>query len=409
MARILENYSLNLLEKSGLEVVNFKVAKTPEEVADYVLEIKKEVVIKALVPVGKRGKAGAVKFASNPTEAKEAASSILGTSVGNYPVEEVIVAEKIKDAKELYVSISIDKKTACPVIVFSINGGIDIEEIAEKFPEKVVMQHINPLRGLLLHQSIELLENAGLKGIEIRKVANALQTIYKVFVSYDCTLLEINPIFLTNQGEVIVPACVLKIDDSAMFRQKDLVEIAQKGSERAWRPLTEIEKKVKLIQDAEPYRGTARYTEMDGGNIGFMCGGGGGSLVLYDELIALGGEPANYTEFGGNPTEEKVYNLALNILSKPGVRGLFVSHNITNNTQVDVEARGIVRAIKEKGLDPKKFPIVVRAPGVNETEGFKIFEDADIEYYGDDITMTDSARKMVEKMKKYFNEVHKAI
>ncbi|WP_406678380.1 ATP-grasp domain-containing protein [Neomoorella carbonis] len=402
MARILENYSLNLLQDAGIPVVKFGVASTPDEAAACAASLSGEVVVKALVPAGKRGKAGAVKFASQPEEVKQAAAALLGMLVRGYPVRKVLVAERIHAATEMYVSISIDQKTACPVVVFSLSGGVDIEEVAARTPEKIVTRFLNPLEGLTAHQSIEVLEEGGLDDTYLRKVAEVLRKLYSVFVSLDATLVEINPLFLTPRGEIVVPACVMKVDDSALFRHQELVPIAQEGSERAWRPLTEIERKVQMVHDADPYRGTARYTELEGGDIGFMCGGGGGSLVLFDELLSLGGKPANYAEFGGNPTEEKVYGLAVNILSKPGVRGLFVSHNITNNTQVDVEARGITRAIKDLGLDPGKFPVVVRAPGVNEAEGHRIFREAGIECYGDDITMTGSAKRMIEKMRQRY-------
>jgi len=133
-----------------------------------------------------------------------------------------------------------------------------------------------------------------------------------------------------------------------------------------------------------------------------MCGGGGASLVLFDELIAAKGKPTNYTEFGGNPPEDKVYGLAAAILSKPGVKGLFVAHNITNNTQVDVEARGIVRAITEAGVDPRTFPIVTRMPGVNEGEGFRILRAAGVECYGEELTLAGSAQRMAAKMEEIY-------
>lgn len=404
MARILENYSLNLMKEEGIPVVKFGVAKTPEEAAALQNSLGGEVVVKALVPVGKRGKAGAVKFAASQEEAKEKAAELLSMTLGNYPVNKLLVAEKVKSAMEMYVSITIDHNTCCPVLVFSLSGGIDIEEVAAKDPDKIVTLRINPLKGISSHDVIGLLEDAGMTGTSIRKVSEALIKIYSVFIKTDATLVEINPLFLTNDGNVIVPACVLRVDDAALFRQKELSLIANEGSERAWRPLTEREQRVQAIQDADPYRGTARYTEMENGDIGFMCGGGGGSLVLFDDLLAAGGKPTNYTEFGGNPPEDKVYGLALNILSKPGTRGLFVAHNITNNTQVDVEARGIVRAIKELAIDPAKFPIVVRMPGVNEAEGQKVLEEAGIKFYGDEITMTGAAKKMVEKLNEMYGK-----
>lgn len=398
MARILEDYSLSLLQNAGLPVVDFQIAKNSEEAVAFAATLGGKVVIKALVPVGKRGKAGAVKFASGIEEVKQATTSLIGSEVRGYPVNKVLIAEKVEGAAELYLSISIDHNTATSAVVVSRSGGVDIEEVAEKNPEQIVTFFINPLRGLTSYEAIDILTEAGLSGVELRKVAEVLRKLYKLFVSLDATLLEINPLFVTEGGGVVIPACVLKVDDGALFRHPELLVVANEGSERAWRPLTDIERQVQAVQDADPYRGTARYTEFDDGNIGFMCGGGGGSLVLFDDLLASGGKPTNYTEFGGNPPEEKVYGLAKSILSKPGIQGLFVAHNITNNTQVDVEARGITRAIRDMGIDPRSFPIVVRAPGVNETEGQKIFKEMGIEFYGDDLTMTGSAKRMVEKL-----------
>lgn len=154
------------------------------------------------------------------------------------------------------------------------------------------------------------------------------------------------------------------------------------------------------VDAAEAYRGTARYTEMEGGEIGFLCGGGGGSLLVYDTLLRFGGRPANYTEFGGNPTETKVSGLVKGVLSKPGVRSFFMNVNITNNTQTDVVAKGIVKAFREIHLDPKVFPTVVRLAGVNDKRAKEICVEAGIDYYGDDITMEYAARLVVDKMKK---------
>ena len=142
---------------------------------------------------------------------------------------------------------------------------------------------------------------------------------------------------------------------------------------------------------------------MEGGNIGFLCGGGGGSLLAYDALLRFGGQPANYTEFGGNPTETKVTGLVKGVLSKPGVKSFFMDANITNNTQTDVVARGIISAFQEKGIDPEKFPTLIRLAGVNDSEAKKILQDAGIAYYGDDITMEDAARMIVKRMKETYS------
>ncbi|WP_028307790.1 ATP-grasp domain-containing protein [Desulfitibacter alkalitolerans] len=399
MARILEHYALNILKENGLPVVDFSVASSGEDAEKITEEMQKPVVVKALIPIGKRGKAGAVKSASGAKEAFDVADEIIGKSVRGYPVHKVIVAEEIKHTAQIYVSISIHPGNAQPVIVFSLSGGVDIEDVAENSPESIITYYVNPLDSLALYHCIDIIAKAGLIGEKLVKAANLLRKIYEVFVKYDATLIEINPLFLTPEDEFVIPTCMFSIDDAAMFRHLDLKEIALEGSERTWKPLTEIERKVQEFQDKDPYRGTARYTELEDGDIGFMCGGGGGSLVLFDELLAAGGKSANYTEFGGNPPEDKVYGLAKCILSKPGVRGLFVAHNITNNTQVDVEARGIVRAIKEMGIDSRVFPIVTRMPGINEEEGFRILREAGIESYGEELTMAGSAKRMVEKMK----------
>jgi succinyl-CoA synthetase beta subunit len=219
-----------------------------------------------------------------------------------------------------------------------------------------------------------------------------------VFIKSDCYILEINPLVLTKNEEVMAAASVMGIDDSSLYRHPELEGKVESGSERSWRPLTQLEKEMVKVNDAD-YRGTARYTEMEGGDIGFMCGGGGGSLLAFDALKFLGATPANYTETGGNPSEEKVYGLTKGILSKEGVRGLFVSQNITNNTQIDVMAKGVVKAIQELGLNPDTFPIVVRQAGVNDEEGKRIFQEAGITYYGEDKTIEEAATEMVKKMK----------
>jgi succinyl-CoA synthetase beta subunit len=406
LARILENYSLDILKKSGVPVVRYRVAASKEEVEACAKELGCPVVVKALIPVGKRGKSGAVKFASTPAEAAAAAASILGAEVRGYPVHKVLVAEKIEAKAEIYISISVDHRSARPAVVVSAAGGVDIEETAKSTPEKIVTCFLDPMVPPAPHHCLEMVAQAGFVGKELVKVAGVLKKLLQVFARYEATLLELNPVFITAAGDVTVPACMLSVDDAALFRQKELSAVAREGSERSWKPMTDIERQVQEVNNRDAYRGTARYTELEGGDIGFMCGGGGASLVLFDELLAAQGKPTNYTEFGGNPPEDKVYGLARCILSKPGIKGLFVAHNITNNTQVDVEARGIVRAVKEMGIDPVKFPVVTRMPGVNEEEGFRILREAGIDSYGDELTLAGSAKRMVAKMEQTYGKRH---
>ncbi|AVX20902.1 MULTISPECIES: succinate--CoA ligase subunit beta [Carboxydocella] len=404
MGRITENHSKQLIRQFGIPAPQNDVAASPEEAREIAKRFGKPVVLKALVPIGKRGKAGAIKFADTPDEASHLAAELLRMKVASFPVERVLVEEKISIAEEWFVSITIDKSKKAPVIIASTCGGIDVEELSRKWPEKIITYHVDPILGFCDYEAKEIWSELGVKGKLLTKATGVLSKLYRLFDSTDAYLLEINPLVVTTDEDIVAAASVMSVDDSAMYRHPELKDIVQIGSERAWRPLTELEKQMIAVNEADPYRGTARYTEMDGGDIGFMCGGGGGSLLSFDALVSFGGKPANYSEVGGNPTEEKVYGLTRGILSKPGVKGLFVAHNITNNTQVDIMAKGIIRALKDLNIDPSKFPVVVREAGVNDAVAKELFVNAGIEYYGDDVTITEAAAKMVQRMKETYGE-----
>jgi succinyl-CoA synthetase beta subunit len=401
MGRILEHHSKRILSQHGIPTPANWVAVSDEVVEDIVKEFNKKVVLKALVPVGKRGKSGAIQFASTPLEAKEKVKRLLGMTVQLFPVEQVLIEECLDIAEEWFISITLDRQKQLPVIIVTTDGGVEVEDLVNNSPEKIKIVYVDPFTGLNSFQAKEIWSDLGLTGKPLVQATSILHKLYSIFMQYDCYILEINPLVLTNSGDVVAAATVMGVDDTALFRQPELQGLVQVGSERAWRPLTELEKRMIAINDAD-YRGTARYTEMEGGDIGFMCGGGGGSLLCYDALLKLGGAPANYAETGGNPSLEKVYGLAKGILSKSGVKGLFVAHNITNNTQIDVMAEGIVKAIRELGIDPQKFPIVVREAGVNDAKGKAIFVASGVDYYGEEITMEQAAAIMVKRMKEAY-------
>jgi len=382
----------------------FIVAATSEEALSAAQKIGCPVVIKALVTAGKRGKAGAVKFAESPDAAAKTAEAILAMTVYNFPVKRVLVERKLDISKELYVSITYDPVQMAPIIITSTAGGIDIEEIAAAHPEKILKYHVNILKGFNLYEAKEIWSDLGLKGGALQKATILLWRLYQLFLKYDCTVIEINPLALTKDAELIAAAILMGVDDDALYRQPYFSKKVEAGSDRAWRPLTDLEKEMIEVDKTEAYRGTARYTEMEGGNIGFFCGGGGGSLLSYDALLRFGGKPANYTEFGGNPPEAKVKGLVKGVLSKPGVKGFYMNLNITNNTQTDIVARGIIGAFQDLNIDPAKFPAVLRLAGVHDTEARRLCTAAGLEYHGDDITMEDTARIIVEKMRKTFPE-----
>lgn len=399
MARVLEIIGKEILKKNGIPVPACEAVKSVVQACDAAEKIGYPVVIKALITVGKRGKAGAVKFADNRTEVEKAAKEILSMTVRNFPVDQLLIEQKLDIAKELYFSVTYDSTRKMPVIIASAEGGVDIEEIAGKHPDKVFKIHVDPIRGFEQYQAKELAAVLSLKGKQLAKGTVLFWRLYNVFRDYDATILEINPIAITGSGDLVAAAILFGADDDALYRQPDLSERVESGSDRSWRPLTELEKQMVAVDEADAYRGTARYTEMEGGDIGFLCGGGGGSLLAFDALLAHGGQPANYTELGGNPPQNKVAGLVKGVLSKPGVKSLFVALNITNNTQTDVLAKGIVQAFEELGINPAAYPTVARLAGVNDNEARQIASQAGIEYYGDEITIDDAARIMCEKMK----------
>ncbi len=403
MARVLENIGKELLRRNGIPTPDFRVANDVKESRNAADELGYPVVIKALVTVGKRGRAGAVRFAEHSEEAERIAQEILSMTVRNFPVERLLIERKLSIAQELYVSIAFDSSERAPIIIASCVGGMDVEEIARTQPDKIVKCHVNLREGLYQYKAKEIWSDLGLRGGVLQKATPILWKLYQMFEKYDATILEVNPLAITSEGDLVAAAILMGVDDDALYRQPDLSDKVEAGSDRAWRPLTALEKEMVAVDRSESYRGTARYTEMEGGDIGFLCGGGGGSLLVYDTLLRYGGAPANYTEFGGNPTETKIKGLVKGVLSKPGVKSFFMDANITNNTQTDVVAKGIIKAFEEKNIDQRRFPTLIRLAGVNDSEARRIFSEAGIEYYGDDVTMEDAARLLVDKMKRIYS------
>jgi succinyl-CoA synthetase beta subunit/citryl-CoA synthetase large subunit len=399
MGKVLEQHAKALLAANGIAIPRGEAASTPAAARRIAERLGVPVVVKALVLAGKRGKAGAVRVAASPEDAAHAAGDLLGSEVGGYPVNEVLVEERVNIERELYLSLTIDPNEATTRLLVSATGGIEIEEIVRDNPIALQSLAISPSDGLPEFQARQLWSRAGISGRLLPRLGSLTAQLYRTFRDFDAYLLEINPLAETEDGDLIALGAVLAVDDAALFRQPALDGLVQVASEKVWRPLTSREEEVNALNAAEPYRGSARYLELEGGDIGFLCGGGGASLVLFDSLVRAGGQPANYAEFGGNPTETKVAGLARVVLSKPGMRGLFVAHNITNNTQVDVVARGVVKGLREAGITTDRFPVVAREIGLHDTEGRAIFEATGIEYFGIESTLSDAARGMVAAMR----------
>lgn len=395
MSRLLEDQSKRLLAAAGITVPRGRVVATAEAAIEAAHELGGRAVVKALVPLGGKGKAGGVRLTDDPVAAGAAAAALLGHRLGHFPVERVLVEERISIERELYAAVMLEGEL---VVLASADGGVEIEHLIKQ-GGRLRRFIADPWRGLMPFEARAIWAELGLTGASLRAASEALYAIGQVFGQHEATLLEINPLALTVDQQAVAVGALMAVDDDALFRHPKLADLAETGNERSWRPLTELERRALAVDAAEPYRGTARYTEFDDGEIACLCGGGGASLLLMDALYRAGGRPANYSEFGGNPSAEKVYGLASVALAKPGVRGLFVCQNITSNTQVDLSAEGVTRALAERGLDGGRFPVVVRLAGVGEERARTLCQAAGIEYHADDITLDEAASLMVQRMR----------
>jgi len=399
MARVLEHHSKQLLRDRGIVVPHGEEAASPEAAEEGAARLG-EVFVKALVPANRRARAGGVRIAKDPVEAGRAAAALLGSLVAGHEVRSVLVEEALTLERELFLSLVVDKDRKHPVALAGAHGGVDIEETVDRSPGALHTLPLDPRSRPLPHSFRELWAAAGLGGPELLAASTLSHKAAAVFYDTDAQLLELNPLGLVRAEDgtlgAVAVGVVLEVDDAALPRQPEVAAIALVGADSA-RPRTPREEEALAVAAFEPYRGTARFLELEG-VIGLLCGGGGGSLAFYEAVRSAGGRPACLTELGGNPSAEKVRRLAHVVLSCPGVQGLLVGHNITNNTQIDLVAEGVVAALRERGLDPHEFPVVAREVGTHDQIGREILERAGVEYLGEGSSIGEAAVRIVERV-----------
>jgi len=367
-----------IFKKYGVPVLNYMYADhINDDLKDFANKLG-ESVVKSQVLVGKRGKAGAVKLCKTPEEAIETAEALLQYPVyGEMPVG-IILSEKAKILKELYASITYSTETRTPVLVLSLEGGMDIEEVP---PEKVKTFKIDPLVGLYPYMVREYLMDMGFPkeyiGV-LRELSEVIANLYKAFWETEAKLIEINPLAICDvngKQKVYALDAVVSIDDDASVPPSKLYGVRSAMK----RPPTQREIEASLI-DRDDHRGKAgSYVEMDG-DIALMTFGGGGSTVTIETCYNIGLKPANFTDIGGNPPAEKMYKITHVILSKPGIKGVLVCGGTSNNTRIDVTlGEGVANAIrdlkKEGKLDPN-WVWVVRRNGPEAEKGLKMLYEA---------------------------------
>ncbi|ETR73253.1 MAG: Succinyl-CoA ligase [ADP-forming] subunit beta [Candidatus Magnetoglobus multicellularis str. Araruama] len=322
------------------------------------------VIVKAQVHAGGRGKAGGVKLANNMSEVKRLAKEMLGmTLVTNQTgpkgklVNKILIESGVNIDKELYFSILPDRTTARLVIMASRAGGMDIEEVAATTPERIVKVYIDPLSGIQGYQLRQLAFGLQLPSSLIRQFSSIVRNLYELFVMHDCSLLEINPLIITTEEQILAIDAKINFDDNALFRQKEILEYR------------DFDEEDPLEVEASKYQ--LNYIKMDG-NIGNMVNGAGLAMATMDIIKQAGAEPANFLDVGGGANTEQVENAFRIMLSDQNVKGILI--NIFGGIlRCDVLATGVVQASKKVGLT---LPVVVRMEGTNVDAGRKILDES---------------------------------
>ncbi len=376
-----------ILRKYGVSVPNGKVAFTSDEAVKASEELGSSVyVVKAQIHAGGRGKAGGVKIAKTKDEVKGFAEELLGKTLVTHQtgpegreIKRLLIEEGCDIQKEYYVGLVLDRATSRIVLMASEEGGTEIEEVAEKTPEKIVKVVIDPAIGLQGYQAREVAFKINIPTKLVGQAVKFMTSLYNAFIEKDCSIAEINPLVVTGDGKVMALDAKLNFDSNALYRQKDILE---------YRDLDEEDPK-----EIEASKYDLSYISLDG-NIGCMVNGAGLAMSTMDIIKHYGGDPANFLDVGGGATAEKVTEAFKIILSDQNVKGIFV--NIFGGImKCDVIAEGVVEATKQVGLT---LPLVVRLEGTNVELGKKILSDSGLNITSAE-SMADGAEKIVSLVK----------
>ncbi len=352
-----EYYSKRRFSEYGIPIPKGEIAETPQEAQRIAEELGGPVVVKSQVLVGGRGKAGGIKIAQDPKEAYQHAEDILKLTIKGLPVRKVLVDQAADIKDEIYLGITNDRSAQKPVIMASAEGGIDIEEVAHKTPEKIIKCHIDPLMGLKSYQSRDLAAGIDLPRDHWKAFGKIAQGLWQAYIGSDATLAEINPLVVTGEGQLLAVDGKMVLDDNALFRHPDLEK---------YRDL-DVDKEAE-IQAREHGLSFIKLA----GNIGCMVNGAGLAMTTMDIIKLFGGEPANFLDIGGGASSEKVAAALEIILSDSNVKA--VLFNIFGGiTRCDLVAIGILEALKVVKTD---VPMVIRLVGTNAAEGRRLLKNA---------------------------------
>jgi succinyl-CoA synthetase beta subunit len=385
--KIHEYQAKSVLARFGVPVPRGEVTTTASEAGDIAKRLtggggSSVVVVKAQIHAGGRGKGGGVKLAKSADEAEQLAKQMLGMTLITHQtgpegkkVGRVLIEEGLQIDRELYVSLLIDRASGSPVIIASAAGGMDIEEVAAKEPEKILRETLDPGVGVAPFQARKLAFGMGLDGAAAGKLSKVLAALYKAFIDTDASMIEINPLILTKAGDLLALDAKVSFDDNALFRHPDLKEL---------RDLTEEDP-----LEVEASKFSLNYIRLDG-TIGCMVNGAGLAMATMDIIKLAGGEPANFLDVGGGANAEQIKNAFKILMSDANVKAVLI--NIFGGIlRCDVLAQGVIAAVKELGVP---VPIVIRMEGTNVEEGKRLLKESGLNFTTAD-SMGDAADSVV--------------
>jgi succinyl-CoA synthetase beta subunit len=393
--RLYEYEAKRLFSKFGIPISNGEVAETAEQARKFADKLGKPVVLKAQILSGGRGKAGGVKFASSSQEAEKKAEELLATKIKGFPVNRILVDEKLNIEREFYLGITLDRVNYKIVVLACSEGGVEIEEVARRSPDKIKRISVDADQSFYPFMGNSLARFMGAKGDDLKSVGKIAVSLFKLFKACDAKLVEINPLILTQEGDYVAADARMSIDDDALFRHPELAEMGiEKRHEEG--EMTEREKQAR--------EWGIPYLDLDG-DIGMFPGGAGFGIMGNDFIHYYGGRPANFMDSGGGPTPERLAKMLILLDENPNVKAIFGAR-FGGISRCDDFAKGVVMFLKEHGLSK---PMVLRMTGNMWQEGVRIFREEqtahpeifkNIEIHGIETPIEEISKRAVELAKK---------
>ncbi|MBN1212901.1 MAG: ADP-forming succinate--CoA ligase subunit beta [candidate division Zixibacteria bacterium] len=389
--RLYEFEGKALFREFGIPIPEGRLAGNHQEVHEIARALNQPVVLKSQVLTGGRGKAGGIKFADNADEALKTAEELFKIKIKGYPVERLLIEAKFEIQHEYYIGVTIDRANYKLVIIASGEGGVDIEETAEKYPDKIFRKSLSVKQELYSFDALNIAKKIGIPSEHLKTAAAIIVDLFKMFKAYDAKLVEINPLVLTADNRLIAADSRISLDDDALFRHPELkaIGIEKRHEEGEMTP-----------REQQAHEWGIPYLDLDG-NIGMFPGGAGFGIMGNDFIHYYGGQPANFMDSGGGPSPERIAKMLVLLDENPNVNAIFGAR-FGGISRCDDFAKGVVMFLKEHGLSK---PIVMRMTGNMWREGVKIFENAKkenpklfekVEFHGIETPIEEISKRAVE-------------